>query len=180
MDNVQSELIVRFRNGEYQAYEELYKKFRKPALNFCVSILKDIDESENIVQDVFIKIWYKRSLLNPNLNFISYLFTIIKNQAYDHRKVAIKNESINESFMEMILDAQHVDKEIKEERLVKINEAVENLSARKKEIIKLNYERGLSYKEIAKELDIKLNTVKNQLVIAKKSIRREIDQSPYL
>ncbi len=177
MNNVHSELIVRFRNGEYDAYEELYRKFRKPALHFCVSILKDIDESENIVQDVFLKIWYKRSLLNPDLNFIPYLFTIIKNQVYDYRKVAIKNEAINERFREMILDAQCADKEIKEARLVKIKEAVENLSARKKEIIKLNYERGLSYKEIAKELDIKLNTVKNQLVIAKKSIRKKLEQS---
>ncbi len=180
MCNVHSELIVRFRDGEYQAYEELYKKFRKPALHFCVSILKDIDESENIVQDVFLKIWYKRSLLNPNRNFISYLFTIVRNHAYDHRKVALKNDSINERFREMILDAHCAEKEVKEERLDRIKEAVENLSARKKEIIKLNYERGMSYKEIAEKLDIKLNTVKNQLVIAKKSIRKELEQSAYL
>ncbi len=180
MQKIYRELLVRFRDGENRAYEELYKLYREPALRFCNSILKDIDESENVIQDVFLKIWFKRTSINPDLNFNSYLFTIIKNRVFDYLKEVKKNEFLKEKFWERVLEYKAEDNEIKEERFAKVKEAVENLSEKRKEIIKLNYEEGKSYEEIANQLKISKNTVKNQLVKAKQVIRKQLDMASML
>ena len=174
MQKISKLLLESLKKGDERAFNELYNSYREPALRFCNSILKDIEESENIIQEVFIKIWNRRETINPELNFTSYLFTIIKNRVFDHLKEVKKNEFLKEKFWEKVLEYKAVDNEIKEERFSKIKEAVENLSEKRKEIIKLNYEEGKSYEEIAQQLNISKNTVKNQLVKAKQVIRTQL------
>ena len=106
--------------------------------------MKDIEESENIIQEVFVKIWNRKATINPELNFTSYLFTIIKNRVFDHLKEVKKNNFLKEKYWENVLDYQVVDNDIKEERFAKVKEAVDGLSVKRKEIIKLNYEEGKS------------------------------------
>lgn len=175
MQKISKVLLVKLKSGDDQAFEELYNSYREPAIRFCNSILKDIEESENIIQEVFIKIWNRRSTINPELNFTSYLFTIIKNRVFDHLKEMKKNEFLREKFWDKVLKYKVIDIEVEEERFAKVKRAVENLSEKRKEIIKLNYEEGKSYDEIANQLNISKNTVKNQLVKAKQVIRRQLD-----
>ena len=175
MQKISKELLVRLKNGNNCAFEELYIGYKEPALRFCNSILKDLEESENIIQEVFIKIWNRRNTINPELNFTSYLFTIIKNRVFDHLKEIKKNEFLRERYWEKVLEYKEDENEVKEERFAKVKVAVDNLSVKRKEIIKLNYEEGKSYEEIANQLNISKNTVKNQLVKAKQVIRRQLD-----
>lgn len=174
MPKISKELLENLKNGDDRAFEELYISYKESATRFCNSILKDIEESENIVQEVFIKIWNRKSLINPELNFTSYLFTIIKNRVFDYMKEVKKNELLREKFWDNIVDYKTEDAELKEERFIKVKEAVDNLSVKRREIIKLNYEEGKSYEEIANQLNISKNTVKNQLVKAKQVIRRQL------
>lgn len=174
MQKISKVLLESLKEGDNRAFEELYDSYKEPALRFCNSILKDIEESENVIQEVFIKIWNRRSTINPELNFTSYLFTIIKNRVFDHLKEVKKNAFMKEKFWENVLEYKAVDNEIQEERFAKVKEAVDGLSEKRKEIIKLNYEEGKSYEEIATQLSISKNTVKNQLVKAKQVIRRQL------
>lgn len=180
MQKISKTLLEKLKSGDEKAFNELYLSFHQPALRFCNSILKDIDESENIIQDVFIKIWNRKSTINPELNFASYLFTIIKNRVFDYLKEAKKNNLLREKYWEKVLEYQAMDNEVKEERFVKISEAIEDLSEKRKIIIKMNYEEGKSYEEIANQLNISKNTVKNQLVKAKQVIRRQLEQASML
>lgn len=173
-------LLEQLKNGNEQAFNELYNSFKIPAIRFCNSILKDTEESENIIQEVFVKIWNRRATINPDLNFTSYLFTIIKNRVFDHLKEVKKNDFLKEKYWEKIIDYQEVDNDIKEERFERVKEAVDGLSVKRKEIIKLNYEEGKSYEEIANHLNISKNTVKNQLVKAKQVIREQLKQASIL
>jgi len=174
MQKINKLLLESLKRGDERSFNELYNSFREPAIRFCNSILKDTEESENIIQEVFIKIWNRRETINPELNFTSYLFTIIKNRVFDHLKEVKKNEFLKDKFWEKILEYKAVDNEIKEERFSKIKEAVEGLSEKRKVIIKLNYDEGKSYDEIAQQLNISKNTVKNQLVKAKQVIREQL------
>ena len=174
MQKVNKLLLEKLKNGCESSFNELYYSYKEPALRFCISILKDKEDSENIIQEVFIKIWNRRATINPELNFTSYLFTIIKNRVFDHLKEIKKNTFLKEKFWEKVLEYQEQDSEIKEERFAKIKEAVEGLSEKRKRIIKLNYEEGKSYEEIADQLNISKNTVKNQLVKAKQVIRAQL------
>ena len=174
MQRISKELLAGLRDGSNRAFEELYSSYKEPATRFCNSILKDVEESENIIQEVFIKIWNRKHTINPDLNFTSYLFTIIKNRVFDHLTEVKKNESLKEKFWEKVLEYKAIDNEVQEERFAKVKEAVEGLSEKRKVIIKLNYEEGKSYEEIAMQLNISKNTVKNQLVKAKQVIREQL------
>lgn len=175
MQKFKKELLERLSTGDKNAFNELYHLYREPAIRFCNSILKDAEESENIVQEVFIKVWNKRSGIKPELNFTSYLFTIIKNRVFDHLKEIKKNTLLKEMYWKNIMEYKVLDNDVQEERLSKVKKAVENLSEKRKEIIKLNYEEGKSYEEIANQLNISKNTVKNQLVKAKQIIRKQLE-----
>jgi len=174
MQKISKTLLEKLQKGDQGAFEELYLSFKEPALRFCNSILKDTEETENIIQEVFIKIWNRKESINPELNFTSYLFTIIKNRVFDYLKEVKKNDFLKEKFWEKILEYQALDNDLKEERFAKIKEAVEGLSEKRKRIIKLNYKEGKSYDEIATQLNISKNTVKNQLVKAKQVIRKQL------
>ncbi len=175
MDHPDRHLIEGLQKGDGKAFDELYKFYKIPALKFCISILKDEFEAENIIHEVFIKIWTRRESINPELNFSSYLFTSLKNRIFDYLKEVKKNEQLKEKFWERIVEIQEVDKEEKELLYQRLHAAIETLPPKRKKIIQLNIEEGKSYHEIAEQLKISKNTVKNQLVKAKQLLRKQME-----
>ena len=172
---MKKELLIRIKNGDEAAFNRLYCLFKEPAIRFCNSIIKDIEESENLIQEVFIKIWEKRQGINPELNFNSYLFTIIRNRVYDYLKEVKKNDFVKERYWHNIVEYQQSEPDLKEERINKIKMAIDELTEKRRKIIQLNYEEGKSYEEIANMMNISKNTVKNQLVKAKQIIRAQMN-----
>ena len=161
--------------GDESAFAELYNYYKAPALRFSISLLKDEEEAENMIQDVFVKIWIKRAHIKPDHNFSSYLFTCLRNMAFDHFKKLEKSEQLRKQFMEVIISSAEDEREEKERRICLVQTAVESLSIKRKLILKLNIEEGKSYQEIAEFLRISKNTVKNQLVKAKQILREKVD-----
>lgn len=172
---MKKELLVAIKNGDEAAFNELYDLYKEPAIRFCNSIIKDIEESENLIQEVFIKIWDKRLGINPELNFNSYLFTIIRNRVYDYLKEVKRNDFVKERYWHNIVASQETEEDLKEERIASIKLAVNDLTDKRRKILQLNYEEGKSYEEIANILNISKNTVKNQLVKTKQIIRTQLN-----
>lgn len=171
---MKKELLLAIRNGDEVAFKELHDLYKEPAIRFCNSIIKDIEESENLIQEVFIKIWDKRAGINPELNFNSYLFTIIRNRVYDYLKEVKRNEFVKERYWYNIVEHQQTESDLKEERITNIKAAINDLTEKRRRILQLNYEEGKSYEEIANMLNISKNTVKNQLVKTKQIIRTQL------
>lgn len=162
--------------GDENAFAQLYNHYRNPALRFATSLLKDEEEAENMIQDLFLKIWIRREQIKPDQNFSSYLFTCLRNMAFDHFKKMDKNEVMRANYMDQMMKLSgEEEKEEKERRLVLVQKAVESLSIKRKQILRLNIEDGKSYQEIAELLRISKNTVKNQLVKAKQLLRDKVD-----
>jgi RNA polymerase sigma-70 factor (family 1) len=167
--------LLKVTQGDEAAFEVLYNYYKGPALRFSMSLLKDEEEAENMMQDVFLKIWIKRAHIKPDHNFTSYLFTCLRNMAFDHFKKLEKNELLRKNYLETMLAGSEDEKEEKERRIHIVQSAVESLSIKRKLILKLNIEEGKSYQEIAEFLRISKNTVKNQLVKAKQILREKVD-----
>lgn len=161
--------------GDQVAFGKLYRHYRTPALKFCVALLKDQAEAENMVHDVFIKIWEKRALINPDLNFNSYLFTCLRNMAFDYLKQVEKSQLMRQRYLERMEQVQAEEVEERESRFKVLHTAIDSLSEKRKMILLLNVEGGKSYQEIAELLRISKNTVKNQLVKAKQLLREKMD-----
>ncbi len=99
--NQPSEFLLRsVVDGNQEAFAELYNYYRTPALKFCVALLKDQEEAENTLHEVFIKIWEKRAHIKPDLNFNSYLFTCLRNFIFDHFKRMVKDQRLRELYLD--------------------------------------------------------------------------------
>ncbi|TDB61766.1 RNA polymerase sigma factor [Arundinibacter roseus] len=160
--------------GDQKAFAELYSYYRTPALKFCVSLLKDEEEAENVLHEVFIRIWDRRAHINPELNFNSYLFTCLRNFAFDYFKRLEKNNQLRQTYLDRMTSAQFEEADDSEERIKFVNEMVNSLSEKRKKILILNVYEGKSYQEIAELMKISKNTVKNQLVKAKQILREQL------
>ena len=168
-------ILVNVIQGDQVAFGKLYRHYHTPALKFCIYLLKDEEEAENMVHDVFIKIWEKRALINPALNFNSYLFTCLRNMAFDYLKQVEKSQLLRQRYLERMEQVHEYETEDIELRIELLHTAINSLSEKRKQILLLNVESGKSYQEIAELLRISKNTVKNQLVKAKQLLREKVD-----
>lgn len=172
---INENILRRVIQGDQVAFSELYNHYKLPAIKFCVSLVKDEEEAENMIHDVFIKIWEKRGQINPDLNFSSYLFTCLRNLAFDHFKKMEKSQIVKQLYYERMADMRDDEIETEEAKIVCLRAGIDALSEKRKLILKLNVEEGKSYQEIAELMRISKNTVKNQLVKAKQFLRGRVD-----
>jgi RNA polymerase sigma factor (sigma-70 family) len=174
MDKPDQQLLERFRNGEEKAFREIYDCYKEPVIKFSCSIIKDGQEAENLYHDVMLKIWKRRESINPELNFTYYLFTSIKNQLFDYLKEVKKDGLLKSAFLEKMAALQDEGKEDKEEKLQKLESLVQALTPKRRAIVELAFSLGKSYEEIARQLFISKNTVKNHLIQIKLILRKGI------
>lgn len=160
------------------AYKELFKSFYKPLRQFAFSFIRNHESSEEIVSDVFIKIWEKRTELESILNLRVYLYIAIKNTALKYLLKEKKQTAISIDELEIELRSFHWTPEelvLTAEMLRKIEEAINELPPRCRIVFKLIREDHLKYKEVAEILNISVKTVDNQLTIALKKISKAIN-----
>lgn len=160
-----------------QAFGELYRNYFRKLFIFCLSIVRSKEPAEEIVNDVFVHIWEKRSLLKEVENAEVYLYVAVKNRSLDYIRKAplFATEDINTISSESItftLDPERLM--ITAEMKKKIEAAVDQLPPRCKLIFKLIKEDGLKYKEVASILELSIKTVEAQLTIAMKKLTTAI------
>ena len=174
------ELAKGIKNGDMLAFDSIYQKYSKKLYVFIFGILKSQKDSEDIVQDVFTKVWEKRATINEFLSFQSYLFTIAHNTSISLiRKRANETNFVSHVKSIQTPNAESVEsnetefKELKE----KLEKTINELPKRQKQVYLLSREEELSYKEIAEKLGISQNTVENHMVKALKYVRSHIDSN---
>lgn len=168
-----NELLTRLKAGDQMAFSEIHDLYRKKIFLYAQSLCKFPDVSEEIVQEVFIKIWQKREQINTELNFGAYIKKITLNHVLNHlKKVAREKALQDELFVYMQTLRNSTDESLLEKELLKsYNEAIAQLPAQKKLIYKMSRYEDLSHDEIAARLNISKNTVKNHMVEATRLIR---------
>jgi len=161
--------------GDRAAFSVLFDHYKGPAMRFCYTIVKDEAEAENMLQDVFIKIWERRHQIKPELNFNSYLYTCLRNVSFDFLKKMEKEQVLRQKYFERIEQIAQDESQEYETRMSQLECAVDNLSTKRKQILKMSLEENKSYQEIASSLKISKNTVKNQLVKARQFLKHQLE-----
>lgn len=159
------------QNGDYKAFETIFHDFYSPLCHFAVKIIEQPEEAEEIVGDVFFKIWKNRQSIQLTGSLSSYLFTAVKNQCIDYLRV--KKPHFKEITNHLAL-AQEENPEkilIYDELVGRIEDAIENLPEQCKTIFRLSRDQGLKYQEIATLLGISNKTVETQMGRALKYLR---------
>lgn len=163
-------------NGNILAFNTLYKSYSSRLYRFALGYLKSEDEAEELVQEVFTIIWEKRKELKEDLSFKSFLFTISFNIIRKHfrAKSYLSEYLTSGSFDET--DVRTSQKIVYDSLYQYINELVNQLPLRRKEVFVKSRFEGLSIKEIAEELNISHKTVENQLSDALRFIRVNLNK----
>ena len=169
----ESTLIARLRQGDVDSFDTLFLNYSNKLFWFVYGYLKSKEEAEEIVQDVFLKVWDQRHGLDEKRSFSSYLFTIAKNQVFNvlRKKVSEKKYL---TFQLNTAEAAHnpVEKELRFREIEKIsNEAIEKLPPRRKMVFLLSRDKGMSYQEIANHLGVSIKTVENHMSLALKFLK---------
>jgi len=171
-------LLSQVAEGDEKAFRILFDRYWDNIYGVAFAFTKSSQIAEEMVQDIFLKIWTKKHLLNSIQKFDAYLFRVAKNHIYNELRKKIKEEPFTENvinYFREIRDTPEQQMIYKEsQRLVK--QAIENLSSQQKLIYQLSREQGMSQEEIAEKLQISKNTVKSHMNKALQSIRHYLLQ----
>jgi RNA polymerase sigma-70 factor (family 1) len=168
------ELQIKVAKGDENAFTQLYLHFGKKLILFGVSLVRSKEIAEELVEDVFVKLWANRSTITSIDNITVYLYVAVKNKALN--KLSQKaNELIAAPFdyLDTTLNefaADPYDLMITSEMMDRMHQVIETLPPRCKMIFKLIREDGLRYKEVAEILNISVNTIDAQMAIAVRKI----------
>lgn len=176
--NPEYELLSRLRKGEVASFKEVYNLYRQKVYLYALKIAKSEDLAEDISQEVFIRIWEKREQINTEMNFEAYIKKITLNHVLNHLKKVSREKQLQQQVFQYIDQIRnHTEEGIYEKELIRVYyEAVEQLPPQKKIIYKLSRNEELTHDEIAQQLDISKNTVKNHMVEATKFIRSTVNK----
>lgn len=184
VQQVQQEIIGQWQErialGDSRAFRQLFDYYAEKLTHFAFSIIRNQEAAVEIMDEVFVKVWKNRSGLPQVKNLTTYLYTAIKNTSLNYLSKKA-NEQITEpfDFVNINLHTGESPEQslINAEIFKKINAAVDALPPKCKIIFKLVREDGLKYREVAEILNISINTVDAQMVIAVKKISEKVNHS---
>jgi RNA polymerase sigma-70 factor (ECF subfamily) len=174
MNNINEyNLLKKLKKGDSKAFLELYDRYHLQVYNWALKFVKIPAIAEDIVQDVFLKIWVIRERLNPQLSFPAFIYRICRNRVFsDLKKIAV-NERLTLNVIEQFrsLKESPADLAIWNQYEVLLESAIRKLPKQRQKVFKLCRQGGKTYEEVAVELCISKNTVKEHMVMAVKNIR---------
>ncbi len=169
-------LVSQLRNNEVKSFDILFEKYSAKLYRFSFSLLKNHEDSKEIVQEAFYRVWEKRHEIDSSKSFRSFLFTISYHLIIDQLRLKLKDQEYRK-FLKEYFKTEEVkfdtvtDYETLNRQIATI---VEELPAKRKQIFTLSREKGLTHKEIAGQLNISVKTVENQINLALKLIKSRL------
>lgn len=164
--------------GDEGAFRQVYYLYRKRIASFAYLLTESAFMTDEIVQEVFVKLWLHRAKLADVSNFNAWLHTVTRNLVSDAMKKIAREEKARAAWSEHNpLQDNYADEIIfarENDRLLR--EAIQQLTPQQQQIYRMSREQGLKHEEIALHLGISSMTVKNHLVNAMRTIRQYFKQ----
>ncbi len=176
--DIHSQLVSNLKDGSYKAFNQLYDIYADLLYGFVLDLTKSPVEAKDILQETFLRIWIHRENIRTDYPFKAYLYKIARNLILNSfrkqiNSVAFENYICSEEYQGNA--DNNIERELYFEEFYQQLEKVKNeLTGRQKQIFELSREEGLSIAEIATQLDISEQTVKNQLTLALKVLREKL------
>ena len=172
-DISEKNLISALQNGDLKAFDKLFADYGKRLYYFAFGYLKSKEDAEELVQEVFLKIWKNRDNLNPDLSFKAYLFKIAYHFILEFFEKSNRQRDYQHQLLEESIEftdetSERLDYQL---QLEKVERLIEKLPSRQKEILLKRKKEGIPVKEIADQLGISPKTVENHLTEAIKNLK---------
>ncbi len=180
-------LMQRVVAGEDAALAELYDRYAARVFGVCVRILSEAQMAEDLLQEVYVRVWERAHLFDPTRgSFVTWLMGITRNTCIDQLRrlrarpqVADQPDEVDGfTFEESLTDPDSDVPEIAalNERAALVRRALSALTPEQRQVIELSYFRGLTRREIARKLDWPEGTVHTRARLALQSLRLELHQ----
>jgi RNA polymerase sigma-70 factor, ECF subfamily len=168
-------LFEKIKTGDEKAFETIFRHYYPHLCLYATQLLKNDSAAEEIVQELFLRVWEKRKETEIETSLKNYLFRAVKNHCLNY----IKHNKIKRNYSQKILaETESVTPsdnfETQTELFQKIEESIAELPEKRQEIFRLNRQEGLKYREIADKLNISIKTVETQMGLAIKTLREKL------
>jgi len=169
------DLFEKIKTGDEKAFESLFHFYYGYLCLYATKVLKNDSAAEEIIQDFFVKLWEKREQLNIETSLKNYLFRSVKNLCINHiqhnkTKIRHVQNVLSENETNFSDDDNYPEIDLS----IKIEESINSLPEKRKEIFRLSRQEGLKYHEIATKLNISIKTVETQMSLAIKTLREKL------
>ena len=183
LENLQMD-IVNLHHDKKSDFSRVYSIYFPKLVRFAREFVLSTEDAENIIQDIFIYLWEHQEILGSLSNLNAFLFVLVKNRCIDFIRQKKLVERKREEF-EMVMDKElqlkmYALQQFDENALsaddieVILNNAINSLPEKCREVFILSRMEGLKYREIAERLNISTKTVENQIITALKKLRVEL------
>lgn len=169
-----SRLIALLREGDPLSFEILFQKYYVRFYNFVFNLTKNSQAAEDIIQNVFMKIWINRASLRPDQSIHNYIYVLSKREMLNHirdRKAYVQVERLvmAEQPSEEVTDQSMALKELDE----RIRRFIADMPEQRRKVFLLSRYRGLTNKEIAEMMGLSVRTVDRHINLALTSLKKE-------
>ena len=161
-----------------ESFKRLFDSYKNRLYGYVMAIARSPYVAEEITQEIFIKLWLCRDLLHEVGNLDGYIFTIARNRTLNHLRKAANDAKLLRELQELAMPQNN---NVEERALVTeydrlLRDALSNLSPQRRLVYKLSRDGGMNHEEIAHQLHLSRNTVKNHMVEALRFIRHYLGE----
>jgi RNA polymerase sigma-70 factor, ECF subfamily len=177
-NSIDKEVVISLKAGDRLAFEKVFFGFADRLYYFAMRYLRNQHDAEELVQEVFVKLWENRGSLNEELSFSGYLYTIARNTIFNQNRKRV-NEKVYQDYVKNALQLASTKTEddlIYADIKNLVDKVVEDLPPQRKLVYKMSRDQGLTYKEIAQELSLSERTVEAHIRLALKTITDFVDK----
>jgi len=175
---IDQNLHLRLKNGDEQAFSTIYERYYRPLYSFIFAFLKHKQLTEEALQETFLAVWMQRATIREEYPIEPLLFLICRRKILDYfRKIASSTKLRAELHLLVAEINNETEEAISFNDTIKFtNDAIDKLPGQQQKVLRLSKIDGLSNEEIAQQLQLSKNTVKNHLAAALKTLRFHYQQ----
>lgn len=172
--NVEKELLQRLKNSDHAAFELVYHAYKQRIIFNLLRVLKSRDLVEEVVQDLFLKVWNTREQIDLDKSFNAFLYTIAANMAKNVFRKAAYDKKIRSQLLPIEKHIYtHIEEEIESQEIqTTVNNLLNLLPPQRRIVFRLCKLEGKSYKEVSELLNISENTVGDHIKKANLTLKQ--------
>lgn len=168
-------LFEKIKTDDEKAFERLFRHYYPHLCLYATQILKNPLAAEEIVQELFVRLWERRKETEIESSLKNYLLRAVKNLCLNFIK---HNQIKNEYFQKILAENEPISSDDNFENQTElfqiIEKSISELPAKRREIFRLSRQEGLKYREIAEKMNISIKTVETQMGLAMKTLREKL------